>query len=162
MGPLTQRARGTILDYRLADFDARCLIHHCDLYNEPEMTRFYLANGGERSISTTSSTEAKHYLAGFQVYPPSAELFFAPFALFSWHISYVCWVGISLLLLTIAVFLMWNVAHVHAPDLPFYLAWFLLVNSGGLLAGGNPAAAAVGLAVISVWVSFKTTFRLCA
>jgi hypothetical protein len=156
----TQRARGTILDYRLADFGARCLIHHCDLYSEPEMTRFYLAHGGERSISAPSSGEGKHYLAAFQVYPPSAELFFAPFALFPWQISYVCWISISLLLLTFAAFLMWNAAHVHAADLPFYLVWFLLVNSGGLLAGGNPAGAAVALAVIGVWCFLQDRFPI--
>jgi hypothetical protein len=155
---LIQRTRGIILDYRLADFGARCLIHHCDLYNEPEMERFYLAHGGERTNSTPSAGETTKYLAGFQVYPPSAELFFAPFALFSWPVSYVSWIAISLVLVTIAAFLMWDVARVYTPDPPFYLACFLLVNSGGLLAGGNPAAAAVSLGVIGVWSVLQNRF----
>ena len=62
------------------------------------------------------------------------------------------------MLLTIAAFLMWDVAQAYATDLPFYLAWCMLVNSGGLLAGGNPAGVAVSLAVIGAWCIIRDRF----
>ena len=62
---IIQRAHGIILDYRLADMGARCLIHHCDLYSETAMTSFYLAHGGERASTAVGTTPS--YLVGFQV-----------------------------------------------------------------------------------------------
>jgi hypothetical protein len=161
---VTHGARGIILDYQMADIGARCLLRHCDVYNQRDMTRFYLENGGQR-VASTSAGDTPHYAAAIQVYPPTAELFFAAFALFPWNIACVLWTGLITLLMPIAAFLMWDVAHTDAPDLPFYLAWFLLVNSGGMLAGGNPAGLAVSLCVISTWCflhhRFTTLGVLC-
>ncbi|HXS77634.1 MAG TPA: glycosyltransferase family 87 protein [Terracidiphilus sp.] len=156
---VTHGARGIILDYQMADIGARCLLKRCDLYSQQEMTRFYLENGGER-VSSPSTTEPPHYAASIQVYPPTAELFFAAFALLPWKIAYVLWTALIALLMPIAAFLMWDVAHVDAPDLPFYLAWFLLVNSGGMMAGGNPAGVAVTLCIIASWCFLHNRFAM--
>lgn len=147
---VTHGAHGIILDFQMADIGARCLMRGCDVYNQVEMTHFYLGNGGPR-VSSPQGGGSPHYAAAIQVYPPTAELFFAAFAIFPSRVAYALWIALIALLMPIAAFLMWDSAYLYAPDLPFYLAWFLLVNSGGLQAGGNPAGIAVSLCVVSVW-----------
>src|SRR5262249_26790599 len=92
-----------------------------------------------------------HYLAAFHVYLPSAEPFFALFALVPWRSAYAFWTALIALLTTIAAFLAWRMAETYKPDPPFYFAWLLLANSGLLMPGVNPAGIAVSLCVIAVY-----------
>jgi hypothetical protein len=152
-----QSARGILLDYRVVYVGARCLIHGCDPYNETEVMRVYFAEGGER-LPGPQQGQTQQYLAAQQLYPPTAELFFAPFALLSWPRSYALWVGISFGLMTTAAFLMWQAAQKYATDPPFFLACILLSNSGILFSGGNPAGIAVSLCVIGLWCILQNRF----
>jgi len=154
---LTYGKTGIILDCRMAYLAGRCLIQHCDPYSETAMTRVYVAEGGER-VSASSEGGTPHYLAAFHVYLPSAEPLFSVFALLPWHVAYALWTALILVLITIAGFLAWSMAQSYAPDPPFYLAWLLLVNSGLLIAGGNPAGIAVTLCVIAVWCILEDRF----
>jgi len=154
---LTYKKTGIILDSRMAYLAGRCLIQHCDPYNEAAMTRVYLAEGGER-VTASSHGGTPHYLAAFHVYLPSAEPFFALLALLPWRAAYAIWTALILALITIASFLAWSMAQSYAPDPPFYLAWLLLVNSGLFIAGGNPAGIAVSLCVIATWCILEGRF----
>lgn len=154
---LTYGKTGIILDSRMAYLAGRCLIQGCDPYNEAKMTRVYLAEGGERA-SASSEGGTPHYLAAFHVYLPSAEPLFSLFALLPWRAAYAIWTALILALITIAAFLVWSMAQSYAPDPPFYLAWLLLVNSGLLIAGGNPAGIAVSLCIIAIWCILEGRF----
>ena len=145
----SQAASGTMLDYRVVYIGARCLIQHCDPYNEPEVMQVYFAEGGVRLPAEPG--QRQHYLASEQLYPPTAEMFFAPFGALRWPVSYCLWIGITFALMTAAAFLMWDAAQKSASDPPFYLACFLLANTGVVFSGGNPAGIAVSLCLIGTW-----------
>ncbi len=150
-------ARGVILDYRVMDLGARCLLQHHDLYNEADMMRVYVAEDGPPAGAYDD--RHTHFLAAIQVYPPSAELFFAPFALLPWHAAYCSWIAITFGLMTLAAFLMWDAAHSYASDPPFYLGCIVLANCGVLFGGGNPAGIAVSLCIIGFWCLFHERFQ---
>ena len=153
---LARSARGVILDYRVMDLGARCLLQHRDLYKESDMLRVYAAEVGDVSILQSGHDR---FLAAIQVYPPPAELVFAPFALFAWPISYCLWIATTLALLLLATLLMWEAACLYSPDLPFYFGCIVLANSGILLSGGNPAGIAVSLCVIAFWCFHQQRFQ---
>ncbi|MGA8089542.1 MAG: glycosyltransferase family 87 protein [Terracidiphilus sp.] len=150
-------ARGIILDYRIVYIGARCLIRHCDLYSEADVMSVYVAEGGVR-VPSAQDGRSLHYVAAQQIYPPTAELFFAPFALLPWRSAYALWASLTCGLMTLAAFLMWDAARPYACDLPFYLACIVLINSGILFSGANPAGIAVSLCVISVWCIFHERY----
>ena len=152
-----QSARGVILDYRVMDLGARCLVQHGDLYNESDMMRVYTAQDGPRAQMPKG--QSGRFLATMQVYPPSAEIFFAPFALLPWHVAYCIWTALTVGLLTLATFLMWDAAQTYAPDPPFFLGCIVLANSGIVFAGGNPAGIAVSLCVIGFWCFSQERFQ---
>jgi hypothetical protein len=150
-------ARGVILDYRVMDLGARCLLQHGDLYDQSAMMRVYAAEEGSRA--SVPAHQGGRLLATLQVYPPSAELFFAPFALLPWPVAYCAWIALTVGLMILAAFLMWDAAQVYAPDPPFFLACIVLANSGILFSGGNPAGVAVSLCVIGAWCFFQKRFQ---
>ncbi len=152
-----QSERGVILDYRVMDLGARCLLQHGDLYKESEMMRVYAAEEGSRA--PVPDSQGGRFLATLQVYPPSAELFFAPFALLPWPVAYCTWIALTVGLMILAAFLMWDAAQIYAPDPPFFLACIVLANSGILFSGGNPAGIAVSLCVIGSWCFFQKKFQ---
>ena len=150
-------AKGTEVDYKVVYIGARCLLRHCDPYNRDQLMKVYFDEGGER-LPPPPPGYRQHYLVAEQLYPPTAELFFVPFALFSWPTAYFLWVGTTFVLLSCSAFLIWSVAAGYAPDPPFYLTCIILANSGILLASGNPAGIAVSLCVIGVWCIVQSRF----
>lgn len=143
-------AKGTEVDYKAVYIGARCLLQHCDPYNRDQLLQTYFDEGGVQ-LPPPSSGHENYYLVAEQLYPPSAEVFFAPFALFNWPVSYSLWVGVTFVLLTTCAFLIWTVASGYSPDPPFYLTAIILANSGIILAGANPAGVAVSLCIIGTW-----------
>ena len=152
-----QSARDVILDYRVMDLGARCLLQHGDLYNQSDMMRVYAAEDGSGALA--QNNHGARFLATIQVYPPSAELFFAPFAILPWPAAYSLWIGLTFILVLLATFMMWDVAQSYASDPPFYLGCIVLANTGILFSGGNPAGIVVSLCVIGFWCIFQQKLR---
>lgn len=149
-------ARGVILDYRVMDLGARCLLQHGDPYKEVDMLKVCESEEGQNE---TAASPQGRYLATLQIYPPTSELVFAPFALLPWPLAYRTWITVTFGLLVLGTFLMWDVAQSYAPDPPFFLGCIILANSGILLSGGNPAGVAVCLCVISFWCFYRKRFQ---
>jgi hypothetical protein len=147
-------ARNIILDYRIMDLGARCLLRGGDLYSQRDMMRVYDSDDRDHQ-RVQRSTSGAGFLAAIQVYPPTAELVFAPFALLPWRWAYGVWIALTFSSLTFAVFLIWLTTQKHGSDLTFYLGCIVLVNSGILFSGGNPAGLVVSLCIISVWCIFQ-------
>lgn len=143
-------ARGVILDFKIVYFGARCLVQHHDPYNENELLRIYYAEGGERVPDAVDGYQNQMIVAS-QMYLPSAAFLIAPFGLLAWPDAYAIWVALTACGLTSAAALMWFIASPYAVGPPLYLISFLLLNSGVLFAGGNPAGVAVSLCVIAAW-----------
>ena len=153
---------GVILDCRVTDLGARALLHHEDPYSEAAMVRVFEREEKNQPQAQQVGLLRERYLFALQVYPPTAELVLAPFALLPWQFTYVLWIGLTVISMTMAVFLMWQAAHPYSADLPFYLACIVLFNSGILFSGGNTAGLAVSLCVISVWCILQQRFAYIA
>jgi len=152
-----QSARGVVLDYRILDLGARCLLQHGDLYKVSEMMRVYAAEEG--SHAPVQESHGVQFVASLEVYPPSAVAFVTPFALLPWPYAYCLWIALTVGFMILAAFLMWDAAQNYAPDPPFFLACILLANSGILFSGGNAAGMAVALSVIGFWCLSQMKFQ---
>jgi hypothetical protein len=143
-------AHGTIPDFKVVYYGARCIVQHQDPYNQTELLRVYRAEDGE-AVSPVAGGQHMQVAAAVQTYLPSGVLFIAPFGLLPWPAAYTLWILLTIVGITTAAALMWSVANRYAPGPAFYLISFILFNSGILFAGGNPAGAAVSLCVIAAW-----------
>ena len=63
---LEKAAKGRMADFKLAYYDAQCLLNHGDPYSEREMWRVYTAEGGQDSSGcpTAKAGYSKHAIAG--------------------------------------------------------------------------------------------------
>lgn len=147
---VARAARGVMLDFKVVYYGARCLVQHHDSYNQSELLRVYFAEGGEPIPDATAGHRTQMIVAN-QIYLPTAAILTAPFGLLPWPIAYLIWTTLTVCGITTAAVLMWSVANRYAPGPPLYLISFLLLNSGVLFAGGNPAGMAVSLCIIAVW-----------
>ena len=152
-------SRGRIADFKLAYYDTRCLLRHCDPYSADEMWNVYAAEGnkvpsdpGQRRLIAKSMPT--------QVYLPSAFLFIAPFALLDWPAAHALWTALTAIAFTLASFLIFQIAAKHSADASFGLIAFMLVNCGVLFAGGNAAGVAVSFCVIAAWTFVEERFVL--
>ena len=147
---LERAARGIIIDFKVVFIGTRCLLQGHDPYDEKQLMNVYLAEGGKPPSSSAELNKVRQVVA-LQVYFPTAFLYIVPFALLPWGTAHALWSGLTVLVFTLAAFLMWTLAQDRAPNAAFYLACFILANSGILYAGGNPAGLAIGLCVVAAW-----------
>jgi hypothetical protein len=154
---LASAARDRIVDFKVVYFGARCLVEHCDAYNETELLRTYYAEGGERVAKAAEGYRTQLIVAS-QMYLPSAAFLIAPFGLLPWPIAYLSWIAITVCGVTVAAALMWRIASQYAVGPPLYLMSFALLNSGVLFAGGNPAGVVVALCIIAAWCFLEDRF----
>jgi hypothetical protein len=147
---LERAARGIIVDFKVVFLGTRCLLLHHDPYDENQLMTVYIDEGGKRPSSPPELNRVRQVVA-LQVYFPTAFLYVAPFALLPFSAAHGIWSGITVVVFTLAAFLMWVLAQDRAPNAAFYLACFVLANSGILYAGGNPAGLAIGLCLVATW-----------
>src|SRR6266568_605317 len=103
---LQRSARGVIGDYKIVYYGARCMVQHCDPYNETQLMRVYEAEGGERpSVVIEGRTQL---IVASQMYLPTAAIYIAPFGLLPWGIASLLWTSLTVGGMTIAAFLMWD------------------------------------------------------
>lgn len=143
-------AQGVILDFRIVYFGARCIVQHHDPYSQSELLRVYAAEGGERTPDAVEGSRNQMIVAS-QMYLPSAALILAPFGLLPWPPAYLLWIALTVCAITVSAILMWSVALRYTARVPLYLLLFLLLNTGILFSGGNPAGVAVSLCVVAAW-----------
>jgi hypothetical protein len=138
------------LDFKIVYYGSRCLVQHCDPYNESELLQVYYKEGGA-PIQASGKGYRTQMIVASQMYLPTAAIMIAPFGLLPWPAAYFFWIAITVIGVTTAAVLTWGVAHRYSKECPLYLISFLLLNSGVLFAGGNPAGVAVSLCVIAAW-----------
>jgi len=113
-----------MVDFRVLYYPARCLIQHCDPYNEDELLRFTAAAQGGRPGDVVQAREIMRY-----IYPPTTFSFTAPFAMLPWRIAHLLWMALIAGSLIFASFLIWSIGADYAPILSGILVVFLLANS---------------------------------
>ena len=133
---------------------AKCLIQHCDPYNEGEVLRIYQASGIEYQRQTvTDRVNVTRF-----IYPPTVFSFTVPFAILPWGPASMLWMMLTVGSLIFASFLAWNLGADYAPIVSGVLIGFLLANSELLIVIGNPSGVVISLCVVAVWCFLQERF----
>jgi hypothetical protein len=146
-----------VVDFKTVYLGARCLVEHRDPYNESQVQQIFEAEGGVVPSDPVERLKFQRALMT-SVYLPSALLCLAPIAMLGWATAYALWTILTILLLTLAACLMWQVAADYAPVVSACLLGFMLANTEVLFAFGNAAGVAIGFCVIAVWCFLKQRF----
>ncbi len=144
-----------MVDFRTMYFSTRCLVQHCDPYNESELVRISQAEGGERLWDTASVRHVMQF-----IYLPTIFSFTAPFAALPWGPAHILWMTLTMGSFILASFLIWNLTADFAPTLAGVLIGFLLANSELFVITGNMAGIAISLCVTAVWCLLRERFVL--
>ncbi len=137
----------SIVDFRALYYPARCLIQHCDPYNESEVLRITHAEGGERPGDTAKIRQ----IVTRYIYLPTAFSFTVPFAMLPWGPAHLLWLALTFGSLILASLLIWEISAGFAPMLSGALIGLLLINSEVLIMISNAAGIVVSLCVAAVW-----------
>ncbi len=142
-----------MVDFRVLYYPARCLVQHCDPYNEGELLRFSAADQGGRPEDVAKARQIMRY-----IYLPTAFSFSVPFALLPWGPAHLLWMALIAGSLIFASFLIWSLGADHAPIISGLLVGFLLANSELLVITGNMAGIAISLCIVAVWCFLRDRF----
>jgi hypothetical protein len=145
-----------VKDFKAMYFSARCLLQHCDPYNEDEVSRIYRAEGRDFPLEAAIDRQT----ATRYVYPPTAFAFTVPFAMLPWGPARILWMLLTVGGLIFASILAWNLEANCAPILSGVLIGYLLANSEVLIVLSNPSGIAISLCVIAVWCFLEERFVL--
>lgn len=145
---------GGMFDFKGVFYGERCLLQYRDPYKLSEPLRIYQEEGG---VLPQSKDGLRQNLTWY-IYPPTALVFIAPFAILPWGPAHLLWMIISTGSLIFAAFVMQDFGESYAPVISVFLICFVLANSEILIATGNAAAVAVGLCVVSVWCFLSNKF----
>lgn len=143
-----------MVDFKVLYYPARCLLHHCDPYDENRVLAFYTA---EAADPPSSSAQVRQIVARC-IYLPTAFSVAAPFAMLPWGPAHLLWMAFTAGSLIFASFLIWDLGARHVPVVSGILVGFFLANCESLLVLGNAAAIAVSLCVIAVWCLLQEKF----
>jgi hypothetical protein len=143
-------------DFRAVYYNSRCLLRHCDPYNESEMLHLYLVEGGEQSSDLSQRGQRQCVTMCRNL--PTTVVYPLPFAMLSWSAAHLLWMTLTAASFIFAAFLMWNLGADHAPVISGALIAFCAVNSLNLLTIGNVAGLVVSLCAIAVWCFLKNRF----
>jgi hypothetical protein len=124
-----------MVDFRVLYYPAHCLIQHGDPYNEKDVQRISLEEGG----APPWDTEKVRQVVTQYLYPPTSFSITIPFAMLPWGIAHLLWMTFSIGSLIFASFLIWDLGANYAPILSGALIGFLLANSELLVITGNAA-----------------------
>jgi hypothetical protein len=135
-----------LVDFRMMYYPARCLLQHCDPYNEEQVLRIYETEGNYGQVDTARERE----ISTRYVYLPSAFSVTLPFALLSWGLARALWIALTAGSLIFGSLLIWRVGANFAPIVAGCLIGFLLANSELLIDQGMCAGIALSFCVIAV------------
>ena len=147
-------AHAPMLDFRAVYYPARCLMQHCDPYNESEVLRVYQTEGVYASLDTAK----ERMMASRYGYLPSAFSFTVLFALLPWWYAQALWTALTIGGIILASFLIWTIGANHAPVISGCLIGFLLANSEVLAIQGMCAGIVISLCVVAVWCFLRERF----
>jgi uncharacterized membrane protein (UPF0136 family) len=145
-----------MVDFKVVYYPARCLIEHCDPYNESEVLSIYRAEEGYRPSDTARNRQVlTRYL-----YLPTAFSFTVPFAMLPWGQAHTLWMALIVGSLIFSSFLMWSLSADYDPIVSGALIGFLLANSELLVITGNMAGIAIALCAVAIWCFLRERFVL--
>jgi hypothetical protein len=140
-----------MVDFRVLYYPARCLVQHCDPYNEGEVLQVVQA---EKDARLLNSATIRNILTRY-MYPPTVFSFTVPFALLPWGPAHILWMTLLICVIIFASFLIWDLGSDYLPTLSGFFVGFVLANSELLVITGNVAGIAISLCVVAVWCFFR-------
>jgi Glycosyltransferase family 87 len=151
---LLKPTASTMKDFRVVYFPARCLLSGLDPYN-PENVMRAVQEAGQDGVITSA---VDRDIQARYIYPPTAFLVTAPFAIMPWRAASVLWMLCGASGLILAAYLSWTLSEEFAPILSAILIAYLLANSEIIVVLGNPSGMAISLAVIGSWCLLKERY----
>ncbi|MGA3371732.1 MAG: glycosyltransferase family 87 protein [Terracidiphilus sp.] len=149
-------AADSMRDFKDVYHGTRCLLHHCDPYNQSELMSFYQTEPGESSSESIQRRQSETLYVNL----PPTFLFIAPIALLPLGLASALWMLLTAASLILAALLTWDLGADYAPIISGGLIGLLLANSAIVLGNGNPAGIVISLCVIAVWCFLKERFVL--
>ncbi len=143
-----------MLDFRALYFPSRCLIDHCDPYNESQVMHLY----AQQSPYALLDTDKERQMSSRFVYLPTTFSAIVPFALLPWESAQILWSILTGVGLILASFLIWSFGANRAPVISACLIAFLLANCELFLMQGMCAGIAISLCSAAVWCFFRNRF----
>lgn len=153
---LENTSSAPLVDFRAMYYPARCLLQHCDPYNENEVMRIYLAEG----VYGPQDTAKERLMATRYGYLPGTFALTLPFALLPWEPAHLLWLALTAASLIFCSWLIWKSSATYAPVIGGCLTGFLVANSELLIDQGMCAGIAISLCVIAVWCFLRERFVL--
>src|SRR5271165_2557467 len=101
---LENSSSAPLVDFRAMYYPARCLLQHCDPYNETEVLRVYLAEG----VYGRQDKAKERQMASRYAYLPSAFVLTLPFALIPWGPAHLLWLALTAASLIFASWSIWS------------------------------------------------------
>lgn len=138
---------GGAIGFQGVYYGTRCLLNHCDPYQESELVHQYNVEGRELPSDSIQRRKA----VTLYVNMPTTFVFIAPFALLPWASAHMAWIVLLIGGLVFASFLMWRVGAKNSPRVSLALACLLLANCEVAIATGNTAGIVISLCVAAVW-----------
>jgi hypothetical protein len=137
-------------DFKAVVYGSRCLLHHCDPYNEKELFRYYQGEFPEPLAFYLRSHTLTLY-----VNLPTTILFVSPLAMLPFAAASAIWSILTAASFILAGYLAWDLASAYAPVPAGALIALCFISGAIVLGNGNPAGIVVALAIISVWCFVK-------
>lgn len=156
---LNRSLAGGLTDFKGIYYPARCLLERCDPYKEGEILRVYQAEGGEIPSDAVRARVFRRSV-GTGVNLPTTFFLAIPFAMMGWPAAQLLWLTLIAVSLSLAAFLLWDVAADYAAVIASLLIFLLLSNDEVLFLRGNTAGLVVGLCGIAVWCFLKERFAV--
>src|SRR3954469_19831431 len=97
-------------DFRAVVYGSRCLLHHCDPYNQEDLFHFY-----ERELGTAAAGHFRGHTLTLYVNLPATILLTAPLAILPFGISSLVWSIVTAGSFILASFLVWDLSSSYAP-----------------------------------------------
>lgn len=132
------------LDFRVMYSAASSLMEGADPYNPADLERIYHEHAG--SLAAADSSEVLKAEAHY-VYFPTLFIVTVPIAILPMKVAFWLWTALTAASFIFAALLIWRTSGDSAPLLTGGLLCFYLINSGSLMATGNPAGMALSLCV---------------
>jgi len=142
-------------DFRAVVYGARCLLHHCDPYNEKDLFRYY-----QQEFAEPYASHLRSHTLTLYINLPATILVVTPLAILPFCLASILWSLLTAASLMLAAFLMWDLASKYAPVLSGALIALSLASGAIVLGNGNPAGIVVAFALVGVWCFVRERFVL--
>jgi hypothetical protein len=135
-------------DFKLTYASARCLLYHCNPYDNVQSRAIYLAAKGR-------DNDPFVFLPYTALYPPSALLIMAPFAVPSYPVAHMLWLITCAIFYCIAGLLIGDLCRPDRSKLALLELAFFIGGSSVLLMLAQASGPAISLAVIALWALIR-------